>query len=190
MSTRQMLVLVLFAMVLLVSAASKPGVQPGAETPPVLGLAGSFSKVDVRRAELVTDAARWEAVWKEHAGDAIEKTAHGFDIVPQVDFARYAVLCLFDGASTNTSGLEVLSTTPGPVMVRVGFVRQSFQTASALGGGGGGGVATRAYGFAIIPRPAADVVVEEKTYALKNAAPTWVERFRLPAPAAPRGPGK
>lgn len=165
------------------------GDPPAKEVGPLVELSGSFSKVQKRRAEVIGDEKRWESVWKEHMGDKLEKTAHGFDVIPYIDFSRCMVVAMFSGTSKNGAGWHVVSsqTRDGNTLIR--YDQVGFQTASFSGEDKG--VDTSAYGFATLERSSLPLILEENTQGLIGREPIWTERQRLPAlpkPATAPGP--
>ncbi|MBM4108366.1 MAG: hypothetical protein FJ255_06065 [Phycisphaerae bacterium] len=133
---------------------------------------------------LVSDEAAWEALWKEHAGEGIEKTAHGFAVWPKVDFHRCMVLAVFSGKETNGAGWRVLSAgeRDRQTVIRVDWA--GFQT-SAPPGQRDLGVPTTGYGIGVVPRSALPVVVEENAQGLKDHPARWRELARLAAAPLP-----
>lgn len=150
---------------------------------PAVWWLGSDSSIETGRLELITDASRWEAVWKEHRRERVEKNANGFEIWPQVDFATQCVLAIFDGKGKNSNGFEPVSIEDMGAELRLRYDEIGFQTMSM--NGPDNGVATTSYGFMIFPRPSKTLVLEENVQNLIGGAPVWKERKRFePAAAA------
>lgn len=145
---------------------------------PLFSLAGSHSAVAERRVELITEPARWEAVWTEHAGGKVYGSG-GADMIPRVDFSRCMVLAMFAGSSTNGSGwvVEEVLNRDGHTVIRYNHIR--FQTASF--DGSDSSVKTTSYGFAVLQRSTLPFILEENTQNLIGGPPIWTERQRLPA---------
>lgn len=155
----------------------------GAGTKPAVWWLGSDSKVNTGRIELITDETRWEAVWKEHRGDRVEKNANGLEIWPQVDFGTQCVLAVFDGKGKNSNGFFPVGIEELGTHVRLRYDEGGFQTASF--NGPDQGVATTSYGFMVFQRPAKVLVLEENVQSLIGGEPVWRERKRIePSPAA------
>lgn len=153
--------------------------RPAPTERPLTSIAGSYSAIQKSRTEVIGEPARWEATWKEHMGDKLEKTAHGFDVIPQVDFSRCMVFAAFTGQAKNGAGWEVVEvlTRDGHTVIR--YDRIAFQTASF--DGKDSGINTTDYGFAILPRSSLPLILEENTQGLIGKPPIWTERQRLPA---------
>lgn len=146
---------------------------------------GSDSKVEAGRIELITDAARWEAVWREHRGDRVEKNANGFEIWPQVDFGTQCVLAVFDGKGKNSNGFFPVGIEDLGAHVRLRYDEGGFQTASF--NGPDSGIATTSYGFMVFPRPVKTLVLEENVQNLIGGPAEWKERKRMEPVAAGGG---
>ncbi|CAG0954731.1 hypothetical protein PHYC_00399 [Phycisphaerales bacterium] len=181
--------------VVLTVAAGRAGSQPqlappmaAVEFPAIVQFAGSYSKIEARRIELVADEARWEAVWKEHQGADIEKNANGFETWPTIDFERYSVLCVFGGKGTNTNGWRLVSSVEFADHIRIRYDHWGFQTASF--DGPDHGVPTTAFGLFVVPRPGKTLVLEEDVNSIIGAPPRWKERMRIPPPGAGAPPAK
>lgn len=156
------------------------GLRPTPTEKPLVSLQGSSSAVTRGRVEVITDPNRWEVVWKEHKGRTLERTAHGFDVIPQVDFQRCMVFAAFTGTAKNGAGIEVTEvlTRDGHTVIR--YDRIAFQTASFEGEDKG--IDTTDYGFAVLSRTTLPIILEENTQSLIGHPPIWTERQRLPSP--------
>ncbi len=155
------------------------GLRPAPVDKPLVSLAGSHSLVAKPRVEVISDATRWEAVWKEHMGEKLEKTAHGFDVIPHVDFSRCMVFAAFAGSSNNGAGYEVVEVLTRDHQTVIRYDRTGFQTASF--DGADHGVKTSDYGFAVLTRSALPLTLEENTQSLIGGPPIWTERQKMPA---------
>ena len=168
--------------------AGGPRVENQAENAgakPAVWWLGSDSKVETGRIELIADAARWEAVWKEHRGDRVEKNANGFETWPQVDFATQCVLAVFDGKGKNSNGFFPAGIEDLGSHVRLRYDEGAFQTASF--NGPDSGIATTSYGFMVFPRPVKTLVLEENVQNLIGGPAEWKERKRVEPVAAGGG---
>lgn len=145
--------------------------------PAVMTLTGEMSEVREGSVERITDAKRWEAVWDLHRGDA--KGMYDWAGRPEIDFERYMVLAIFAGERTNHSGWSVESWRDAGGHILVRYDARTFQTASF--DGPDHGVATRAYGFFILPRSARPMRLEENVQGLIRGEPIWKESHRFPA---------
>ncbi len=138
---------------------------------------GSFSSIETRRIEVITDDTAWEKLYSEHTRDKPEKNANGFLTWPKIDFEKFVVVAIFAGKGSNSNGFDAISVTESVAGVLVRFDEQLFQTASF--NGGPSGIATSGYGFLIIPRVHGTWTLEENTQNLIGGAPVWTERKRV-----------
>lgn len=165
-------------------AASRPGEREGK---PIFGISGSYSAVMKPRVEVIASAERFAEVWKEHMGDKIEKTAHHFDVIPDVDFSRCMVVAMFSGKTVNSAGWRVVSTLQRDDHTVIRYDETRFQSMSA--NGPDRGFESAGYGFAVIDRTTRPIILEENVQTLIDGGPVWKERQRVPAltPAPQRG---
>ena len=148
---------------------------------PLLVLTGADSRVDKPTYHLATSEEAWKRLWLIHLG---KTEADGFrEHLPivQIDFERCMVIAVFQGVSTNSRGLNIISVDENKDTVFLRFDDMSYQTSGGLDGGGGGGVMVTPYAFVVIPKSAKLVLVEENVQSLKDKPPVWKERARLKA---------
>jgi len=102
------------------------------EVRPVVAWRGSYSAIREREYHVVRDAEAWSALWARHEGDQVEKDSYGSDAVPVVDFERYMIVAVFNGARWNTRAIELVSRADHEEGVDLRFDEATYQVASAL----------------------------------------------------------
>lgn len=167
------------------SEAAAPQVAKAHEQPrvPAVQFVGQHSHVADARFERVADQDAWNTLWGAHTNTEAGFGAGSRHAAPKVDFSRYMVVCVLGGKRTNTDGIvcrEVITTDD---LVRVRIEDSTYQTMSASGVDHGD--ATTPYGFFVIERSDARLVVEQGSRSLKSEPLTWktVHEF---APATER----
>jgi hypothetical protein len=176
-------------------------VAPAVSLKPLVSWSGSFSSITDNLVVRITDAAEWAALWKRHAGPAVEKDSYGEPVVPDIDFSSHMVLAVFDGSTTNTRRETIESIDEFDDHLRIRCMRWTYQTASPpreirLKPGESAedvikraleerqprdaGQKTTPYGIFVIPRSGKAIVLEEPV-PRKSMPIEWRERTRLGA---------
>ena len=165
-----------------VSAAMMSGWRAGdpPELPAVVQWMGNHSSITKPRTVLISDAATWERVYAEHMGSLLEHAPTSAAYIPEVDFARYSVVCVFGGARINTSGYRLVSIADLPEVQRLRYDAVQYQTMSLDGKDPGN--SCEPFGMFVIPRPRRTLVLEEDVNGLIGAAPKWKEQCRIEPP--------
>ena len=152
---------------------------PRAELRPAVAIAGANSavtKTSYLRLHTVQELAR---AWLAHSGKPAPDGDYDFFYnqasVPEVDFTAFEVIAMFGGETMNSAGFTVISVSDESARRVVRFDHKSYQT---MGADGGGKRATP-FGFFVLPRTPAAVVLEENVQSLIGKPPEWKERARL-----------
>jgi len=162
------------------AAMSGLGEAPSREVLPAVQFVGQDSKIAQPRFVLAKDEDAWLKIWTEHTGAAAGQSPPARHAAPKVDFSRYMVVGIFDGAGVNTDGLIAQSVLVRDDVVRIRFETSSFQTFSS-GPGRDQGVKTSCYGMWVIEKSDKPIVLERGMQQLKNQPMQWKEVKRLDA---------
>jgi hypothetical protein len=168
---------------LLALAGSSPAQEPK-ETAlkPTLVLSGTHSAIRKERTAVVTGAAEWKELWKEHRGKEYDPPFTERLQELNVDFDTHYVVALFTGPGgwcwitprmrggdvVIGFGGEVFSTEGRPPELTAG--EKAKQEAEAP------------YTFVVLPKPVKAVVIEQDIRRSKLDPPLWKEAYRYPAP--------
>jgi len=193
MTTRTILLAALLGL-----APVRPG--PAGETAtlrPLVTIAGANSQITTERCLRVTTQEQWAALWLEHLGQPPQPKYNldfNKDGLPVVDFEQCMVVAVFDGATNNRAGVsavagpfedpEAETKTPlasGDEVLRLSW--HSYQTGGP--GPDGGVVAASPFGFFVLPRSSAPLVVQDRQMPMGGGHGRLVERARLPALSEP-----
>jgi|GEM_PF-1249444 len=178
---------------LLAALCASSGPAPGATLAPFVTLTGADSHVTEARCLRITSADEWATTWLEHVGappkpkyDAYYNKAG----LPVVDFEHCMVIAVFAGATQNTAGASAVSgpledpaadvktpTAEGDDVLRLSW--HSYQTMGPDERGGAEDVTP--FGFFVVPRSAAPLVVQDRQMPMGGGRGRLVERARLPA---------
>jgi hypothetical protein len=176
---------------LIAALCAAPSPAPAATLAPLVTLTGASSHVTEARCLRITTTDEWTATWLEHVG-APPKPKYDLHFntagLPVVDFERCMVIAVFDGATGNTAGVSAFSgplvdpaaevktpTADGDDVLRLSW--HGYQTT----GPDGGGVAVTPFGFFVVPRSSAPLVVQDREMPLGGGHGRIVERARFPA---------
>lgn len=189
MSTRTILAA---AVLCLAPAGPQPAGQP-ATLRPLVTIAGSGSQVATERCLRITTQEEWAAVWLEHLGQPPKPK---YDVyfnkagLPVVDFEHCMVVAVFLGATNNCAGVSAVTgpledpeaETKTPVAAGDEVLRLSWHSYQTSGTGKGSGIVDASpYGFFVLPRSSAPLVVQDREMPLGGGHGRIVERARLPA---------
>jgi hypothetical protein len=144
---------------------------------PCVSFKGPHSAIRKRRCVRITDRESWEALWKEHRGEALETNKLGRPVIPVIDFDRCMVIAIFRGESWNCNGEYVVSVEDRGRDVLLRFDSHSFQTC----GPDGGGVRVEPYGIFVLPRTAKPIVIEENVQGMIGRPPNWKVQWAFEA---------
>lgn len=150
------------------------------ELPAPVQWMGQQSGITKARTVLVSDEATWERVFTEHMGKNLEHAPTSQPYIPEVDFRRYAVVCVFGGPMVNTSGIRMVSMTDLPDHHRLRYDAIKYQSEGP--DGNAAGALPTPFGIFVIPRPVRTLVLEEDVNNLIGAPPVWTERERIEPP--------
>ena len=177
------------AVALLVAAlCAAPRPAPDTTLAPLVTLTGADSHVTEARCLRITTADEWAATWLEHVG-APPKPKYDLYYnkagLPVVDFERCMVIAVFAGARGNCAGVsawtgpiedpEADTKTPvaaGDEVLRLSW--HNFQSAAGV-------VDATPFGFFIVPRSPAPLVVQDRQMPMGGSHGHILERARLPA---------
>jgi hypothetical protein len=168
-----------------------PRPAPAATVAPFVTLSGANSHVTEARCLRITTADDWAAIWLEHVGEPPKPQYNLYFNkagLPVVDFERCMVIAVFAGASGNCAGVsavagpledpEAETKTPvaaGDMVLRLAW--HEYQTA----GPDGGGVDANPFGFFVVPRTQAPLVVQDRVMPLGGGHGRLEQRALLPA---------
>lgn len=162
---------------------------------PFLSLSGQHSHVTDKRCLRITNQDEWAALWFEHVG---EKPRPKLDLfynkagLPVVDFERCMVVAVFAGALFNCAGVSAVeapeppvkldeATAAGPASedeVALYLSWHSFQTAGPAPDGGA--QAGEPFGFFVLPRTDAPLVLRDVRRGKGGDSVRVAERARFP----------
>lgn len=149
-----------------------------APTRPLLVLTGHRSEIRQRRDRLAASQEVFDAIWKEHRGDAIEKAVQGWPMTPSIDFTRATALFAFDGDRQNSNGFRVMEVVEEENARTIRIEAISFQTASF--DGEDPGVDVRPWVLVLTARTDKTIFVEENVQGLIGGPPIWKQRAAYP----------
>jgi len=176
------------AALLIVALCAAPRPAPATTLAPFVTLSGADSRVTDARCLRITTADEWAATWLEHVG-APPKPKYDLYYnkagLPVVDFERCMVIAVFAGATANTAGVSAHG---GPLTDPDAKV----QTPTAEGDdvlrlswhGYQSGIpadSVTAFGFFVVPRSTAPLVVQDREMPMGEGRGRIVERARFPA---------
>jgi len=146
---------------------------------PCVTLTGADSRVAERGYHRITSMKEWVNVWRKHKGDpGGGEYNHYYNPlgIPAVDFDRYMVVAVFQGAGMNSAGLDAFWLSQDEDRIVFRFKDKSYQTS----GPDGGGKPVTVYGFFVLPRLSQPVILEENVQGLIGKPPVWKERITFP----------
>ncbi len=148
---------------------------------PAVQFVGQHSHITEARFELFRDQETWSKFWGTHANVEVAYGATSRHAAPKVDFTRYMVVCVLGGKRTNTDGIMCEGVFTTDDLVRVRIEDSTYQT---MRGGGevDHGDASTPYGFFVIEKSAARVVIEQGRRSLKNKPVEWKQVHEFAAP--------
>ena len=120
------------------------------------------------------DQKALDAVWTRHTGQPA-KVYYSPSPAPIVDFARYMVVFVFEGASGNSQGISFNKVAEAADAIHIGFRNYGFQSA----GPDGGGSAVEPWGLAVLPRSDKQLVIENDRRGLQPGPPIWVKEGQV-----------
>ena len=181
------------AALLIVALCAAPRPAPATTLAPFVTLSGADSHVTDARCLRITTADAWAATWLEHVGASAKPK---YDLfynkagLPVVDFEKCMVIAVFAGATSNTAGVSAWSgpiedpeaevktpTAAGDDVLRLSWHR--YQTGGTDERGGRQDVTP--FGFFIVPRSPAPLVVQDRQMPMGGSHGRIEERARLPA---------
>jgi hypothetical protein len=152
--------------------------EPGSYSKPYVSWSGAHSRIETKRCIRITSEAAWIDLWLDH----VEMEKKGpYDRyynpagVPEIDFDRCMVVCVFQGKKWNSAGVIAVSVREERECIRIRFDDKSYQTM----GPDGGGDRVTPFGLFLLPASSKRIVLEENVQALMNREPRWKERARL-----------
>ena len=164
---------------------------------PMVTISGANSHVTTKRCLRITTQEEWAALWLEHVGQPPKAK---YDLyyneagLPLVDFERCMVVAVFDGATHNCAGVSAVTgpledpeaETKTPVASGDDVLRLSWHSYQTGGPGpDGGAVEASPFGFFVLPRSSAPLVVQDREMPMGGGRGRLVERARLPALSEP-----
>jgi len=176
------------AALLIAALCAAPRPAPATTLAPFVTLSGADSRVTDARCLRITTADEWAATWLEHVGASAKPK---YDLfynkagLPVVDFEQCMVIAVFAGARGNCAGVsawtgpiedpEADTKTPvaaGDEVLRLSW--HNYQTSA-------GGVDATPFGFFVVPRSPAPLVVQDRQMPMGGSHGHILERARLPA---------
>lgn len=144
----------------------------GVPSKPLFALTGSYSEIDLPRQARITTVEQWEALWRDHRGEGLERDAIDFELIPEVNFDEVMVVAVFLGQSQNCRGVEAVKIEAAPDgSIVIDYNVRTFQTASLIPGDGGGVMRTQPWAVWVLPKSTAPIVLRELHRQLKDAPP-------------------
>jgi hypothetical protein len=146
---------------------------------PCVTLTGADSRVAERGYHRITSMNEWVDVWRKHKGSPEGgEYDHYYNPlgIPAIDFDRFMVIAVFQGAGMNSAGLDAVWLSPDEDRIVVRFDDKSYQTL----GPDGGGKHVAVFGFFVLPRSSKPVLLEENVQRLIGKPPVWKERIAFP----------
>jgi hypothetical protein len=161
---------------------------------PMVTISGANSHITTARCLRITTQEAWAALWLEHLGETPKPK---YDLyynqagLPVVDFEHCMVVAVFQGATSNCAGVSAVTgpledpeaETKTPVASGDEVLRLSWHGYQTMGPDGGA-VGASPFGFFVLPRTEAPLVVQDREMPLGGGHGRIVERARLPALAA------
>jgi hypothetical protein len=145
---------------------------PFTKTLPAVQLVGHGSHIAEPRFVRVVDEAGWRTLWAEHTGVKAHHGTFSRHRAPHIDFERFMVVGIFEGATTNTDGVVADAILTDRARVRIQFQHSTFQTSGEVDGGA---QRTTPFGLFVIERSNLPVQFEVARLASK-AGPISYER--------------
>lgn len=151
------------------------------ELKPTLLLCGSHSAIRKEKFLVVTETAKWLALWKEHRGKNPQFTEPGQDL--KIDFESHYVVAIFTG---DRSDLIVSTLLRGDEVV-MRLTALGIQTAEGVEDNRTAhekarDEASADYCFVILPKPIKTVAIERDYRRQLDHPPLWKETARFPLP--------
>lgn len=144
---------------------------------PAVRWSGAQSRIQDTRYLRVSTKEAWAELWERHVGGKPVASGDPGDVLPEIDFAKWMVIAVFQGSGWNSNGVRVESLQEHDDRLLLRFDDKSYQTS----GPNGGGVRVTAFGLFVLPRSGKPVVLEENTQGLIGKPPKWTRRARLDA---------
>lgn len=147
---------------------------------PAVQFVGERSHITEARFERFRDQEAWAKFWGEHANVEVGYGAISRHAAPKVDFTRFMVVCVLGGKRTNTDGITCESVVTTDELVRVRIEDSTYQTMRS--GEVDHGDASTPFGFFVIEKSEARVVIEHGRRGLKSDPLTWKQVHEFAAP--------
>lgn len=155
--------------------------EPAPAAKPIMVVTGSDSRVDRTGFHRIESQAAFRKLWLEHLGKSEEDSYRTRTPAVEIDFDRFIVVALFRVEKANSRGMQVASVSEVGDRVTLRYENLYFQTAGGFGGKPPEIPVTPTYAFAVLPKTAKPIIVEEAKRSLKREPPKWVEMARLEA---------
>ena len=139
------------------------------EAKPIVAWAGSYSAIQQRQYQRITNAKDWAVLWTEHRGDRIERDSYGEPVVPAIDFTTNMALAIFRGRAWNIRSESMLALSEVDAKVEIRFDARTYQT----DGPAEDKDYTRAYGIWVLPRSTKQITLIENVQGLIGGPPKW-----------------
>ena len=175
---------------LIAALCAAPRPAPAATLVPLVTLAGGDSHSTETSCLRITTAEEWAATWLEHVGELPQpeyKTYYNRAGLPIVDFSRCMVIAVFAGSGHRAAGVSAVTgplddpeadvqtqTSEGDDVLRLSW--HTYQTSA--------GTPMRdltPFGFFVVPRSSAPLVVQDREMPMGDGRGRIVERARFPA---------
>jgi hypothetical protein len=163
--------------ILLSSIAAPQGrvpAKPVEAVPPVLTMTGDRSRMPGPRAVVCGDQKSLDGAWTRHTGEPA-KVYYSSSPAPLVDFKRYMVVLIFEGASSNIQGIKFEPITQQGEALLIRYTNYGFQTA----GPDGGGVLVQPWGLAVLPRSDKKLILEIGVLDRIGGVPKWTKQAEI-----------
>ncbi len=139
------------------------------EPKPIVAWAGSYSAIEQRQYQRITESKDWATLWTEHQGDRIERDSYGQAVVPIIDFETNMVLAIFRGNAWNIRSESLLDFSELENNIRIRFDARTYQT----DGPAEDKDYTSAYGIWVLPRSTKSITLIENVQGLIGGPPKW-----------------
>ena len=139
------------------------------EAKPIVAWVGSYSAIEQRQYQRITNAKDWLTLWTEHQGERIERDSYGEPAIPAIDFETNMMLAIFRGKAWNVRSESLLDFSELENNIRIRFDARTYQT----DGPAEDKDYTRAYGIWVLPRSTKSIMLIENVQGLIGGSPKW-----------------